>query len=405
MYLKNPAGSLLLSLEMFSEIACLGGSLFGVHTACDSCDTPVNRCLRSHVDGVLKKNHAFLENELGWELTPRFHRDTLYARRNGEVVALRHGAVKTLNVGLKRTAGASVPVHYIIQTNIPLQTDGVTTYVEIPTWLLDDPAHAVLRNETTNGVVEQLFTDGYPRLLGSHWQIALDIPYTTSTTISYQHCKYALVALVEPSCDYYLARTSDHDPLHVVRVTEQAGTTYLWLYVWSLLRPEFLNTSREIVLNSQYPPWYMFETHVRHICETTEPVLPRKDCASSCLDKFKVDLIDAESGLVAIYGAQGCNVQIAYQTDWSLFLTNISFWNKMIVEALSYLIAAELPLATCGCEIDKGFIAEAQKSYVEARWSMTGERIVNFKYGSLHGQMVFKAMLDRLPKKRRMVKV
>jgi hypothetical protein len=97
-------------------------------------------------------------------------------------------------------------------------------------------------------------------------------------------------------------------------------------------------------------------------------------------------------------------VTVWYSTDSSQWGSQIG--HPDLVRAISHLVAAELPLSVCECEIKSGFIQMAQKPYSEVRVNpITGEMITNLKHGNLYGQLVYSEIIGRYAAFRRMVMV
>jgi len=75
------------------------------------------------------------------------------------------------------------------------------------------------------------------------------------------------------------------------------------------------------------------------------------------------------------------------------------------IERLRYAIAcrtaAELPLDSCGCTTECGFIAEQRQFYDTTTYLPTGAKVVSLRYGKRLGQKEFATALDTAPRVRR----
>ncbi len=95
--------------------------------------------------------------------------------------------------------------------------------------------------------------------------------------------------------------------------------------------------------------------------------------------------------------AQTVTIKYYYKTDPAVLGFDKDLPN--IATAIAYRAAAELPSGYCGCEIKTGFIAEAQKSFGDARVNpVTGETIWVVKFGHKTGHLMYEEKMASAPK-------
>ncbi len=428
-YLNN----LLVNVNSFAEVACMGARAFGVHTNCDPCDLDINLCLKKHLVRNLISAHEITERRLGYSLTPRYHEQTLLwdsswpTSRNAPFrVQLNHPGVSALNVALtyEDVEGLeSVSVQYIIQTNVELTPDAGNTYciAELDSSLIDNPSKIILM-DGTGKVFPQTVKAGFPRINEEgNWEIAIDRsnPASCPDTPNAYHCSLAYVDITPVECDGDLVPvypgSQQRIPLAKPVETLDNDDLRYWFHVWELVKPGFQDEIVDISAGQYYK---LFQT-ISFLCVSESETLPvvtcNQDCNCGSLEDSEIvpdlRIIDPQNGIIEICFSTppcGCSckspktITVSYKTDPSL----LPFRNPLteLQEAISYWAAANLPLEICECKITKGFISEAQKAYTETRSNpLSQELITNFEYGDLHGQMVFSERLGNSPKYQRLL--
>lgn len=430
-YINN----LLVDVNTFADISCIGARTFGVHTECDECDYDIPLCVRKHLVDNLFKAQNIVERTVGYPLTPRYHTEEIlwdpkWPVGVGQVVRFQTQwpGIESLNVTLQRTAIAEleeVPVEFIVQTAVPLTSGGTYCIAELDADLVDNPANVTLMD--ANGkVYPQDKRSGFPRINGSgNWEVAIDRssdPATCPELINAYHCRlvYADVTAPLPTCTGEIIPvypdTEQKIPV-VKKETLDSGDVRYWFNIWELVKPAFQD---EIVNISSGEYYKLFQT-ISFLCEAEVEALPVITCHDGCTCSGEttysgclLTIRDAEYGIVDLCcDTSPCNclcssspkkISISYKTNPSVLDLHPSLAEA--IDAIVHWAAANLPLKSCDCQITKGFIATAQEAYTEIRMNpISGEKIQNFKHGNLYGQLVFAERLGSLPVYRRLLTV
>lgn len=418
---------LLTTVESFSEIACLDGRAFGVKSPCETCTMEFNRCLRERLVQNLLSNQGRVEEEVGYALTTRYHVEEVVWDGKPTRLQLQWPGVSAVNVikSVTKLAGATTVSPFVI-LNAPTSDSGNGyVVVELDKLYVDNPGHAIIRNAVTNEIYQQQFIDGYPKRNGSNnWLVALaKTPVFGSFTVNVQHCQYMTVVRATPTCTGTIqaVKTGTTDVIPFAKsAVVSGGNTIYWFRPWSFVADQFRD---ELVdLSSGYPDFYKLMQDVEFICvtdSTSNPVVTQAelcDCdtaLSTVSDLIRVEILFARESIVRISYLNNANclncktpikLKVFYKTDPYQVVDDASLLS--LQEAIVYLTAAELPLSSCGCKLDSGFIADAQKVYSDIRVNpYTGETITNIRFNTAHGQMVFAERLDKAYKHRRLLTV
>jgi hypothetical protein len=430
---------LLVTLQEFSDIACLDGRLFGVQTISDRCTLDLNSCLRGHALEALIAANRRAEKDLGYGLVPRYHVGLLELNGDGDKsklsVATDWPGVAAVNVRQEITIALQGQVvnPYVGTAAITDEGAGFCV-VTVPAALCDNPAKITLR-DNDHKMYRTHEINGFPRKVGSDWKLALvpdDLaPVCASvSSLNVQHSQLVKVDIPsstvaldchgQPDTDAQILPvipgTTDFIPL--ARPVEEVGSFYrYWFYVWNLVDPAFQDETVDL---SHAEFWKLLSTvdfvFVREVEAAPEVTCSATDCHEKqtfipdpCADpavpsKYEVEIRDAEEGLLDFTAAKAVcpdsdrvTIKYYYKTDpavlgFDLDLSNIS-------TAIAYRAAAELPNNFCGCDIKTGFIAEAQKSFGDARVNpVTGETIWTVKFGHKNGHLMYEQKMESAPK-------
>jgi hypothetical protein len=417
------SNTLLVDLNRFAAVACADGRFHGVETLCDSCSQEFNACLRRHALTGLLQAQIMVEKNLNYAVTPRFYAETQPWDGVSRLV-LKHPGLKTFGVreSIASAPGTTVfPVTPYLINNLSLVDTGEGYCVaQLPRNLVANPDQVQLR--TSGGLnVEQDIRFGYPRRTSSHWELA--IPYAVGTSscsgpLNVQHCRYLVV-----TTDTKTVTTGEVLPVYtgtlqkipVVKKVVDGTNTHWWFNVWDLFDPEFFEQGMN---------WGQFETYklldsieLKHFTTiAAEAVITYRERGKDTYNTiaapdFKIH--DYRNSVVEImlppaltgscYDREIVSVAYHYHTTPELLLGNSG---ESLATAISYLVAAELPLEVCKCDVDHGFIKTAQSAYSKVVINpVTGMQYENFEYGSLYGQVTFKEILSRIPHYVKVVKL
>lgn len=422
------SNNLLTTLEAFSKIACLDGRLFGVETMCESCDLEFNECVRRRLLENLIANQGRVEREVGYNLTPRYHEQEIRWDGVPGRFQLDWPGVAEVNVSgvsVSVEIGVSVSPYVIIDAPVSDSGQGYCL-VELDSTYIDNPGYAVIRDADTDAIYPQQEIPGYPRRTPEgNWLVALAkpaLPPCTDLEVNVQHCKYVAIEIETPDCDgeIKLVRpgTDSVIPFAKNPVVNGANTIY-WVYVWSMVDEAFSDDVIDLVEQAQF---YKLIDEVDVICESSgaaPTIVTRCNCGcieglTTSTDLIDVDILFEDQGIIRISYSdeatclsrcgQPVKFKIYYRTDPDLVVGEDSL--LALQEAITYLTAAELPVSSCGCAISTGFIAEAQKAYAEQRINpMTGQTVVNVKFNSLTGQLIFAEKLSKAYKFKRLTRL
>ena len=413
------SNSLLTTLESFSEIACLDGRVFGVETMCDSCNLDFNLCLRRRLLENLISNQGRVEREVGYTLTPRYHEQEIRWDGVPGRFQLEWPGISEINVvPFVETLVSGVSISPFVIEDAPVTDSGEGfCLVELDYRYIDNPNHAVIRDATTNAIYPHQEVPHYPRRNGDgNWLVPLGkpaVPPCTDIEVNIQHCKLMIVERTTPTCDgdVKIVRpgTDKIIPFAKPSVVDGSITRY-FLRPWSLVDDAFEDETIDLAEGAEF---YKLLTEVDFICESSEEALPivtKVNCGCELTGTtedttlINVSILFAERGVIKIdysedatclrYCSQPLKFKVYYKTDPDLLVNADSLLS--LQEAIAYLTAAELPASSCGCTINEGFIADAQKTYAEYRINpMNGQVVANIKFNSLQGQLVFAEKLSK----------
>lgn len=395
----------LLTWEEFARFSCMDGRAFGVVTGNERCDFTLNSCMRRHLSAMLSQFQGVAEYELKYTLTPQFHYDDI-AWDGRKRVQLSRLGVSAVNVRQVVTPFEDeYPVSPYIAEGLDVTLSGGYYIVTIPRVVLDNPANAIIRNSSTGSVIpHNVEASTYPRRTVDNWEIAIDAQ-TDPGTVDVQHAKYIAVTVTTADLDCDTGEIiafrpgTEYDVVEFAKSPTVDGleTTY-WFYAWSLVDSDFMDDDEINLLDGEF---YKLIENIQFACVTTAAAstIYVEDCGecTTCEDTpvITASLLFGADGIVELdwdedsLNSMVCKpkkLRIYYKTDPAVLNINSDY----IKEGLSYLIAASLPTSSCGCTIEKGFIADAQKPYTDIRINpVTGVTYAPLKYGNLHGHLVF----------------
>lgn len=412
---------LIMNLNEFSGYACIDGQACGVTIPLSDCKEELNHCVIKHLVELLISAHELVEKRVGYDITPQYHIEELPWKGRSRILTLRPG-IEALHV--KQSVSdvlASVSISPFIQENLPAQEIDGFVYVSVDRDLVQNPERIVVRDNAYQSYKIQK-RPGYPKINGTNWEIALDRGATVDKTYHAQHKSLMYVDVPTQLCEGSLLPVYP-DSMQIIPqalapevvlddLDAQIGTRH-WFHSWNLGKSEFDS------IDLEYAEFYKLIESVDFRCfyeETIEPVVVFYE-DNGCTRVLKeetgvldIELIDAYNGVVAVrytgtnpYLSEFIRIRFGYKTNPALLGYNDTY---LLQEAVANLVAAELPLSTCRCEIETGFIHAAQQPYTDIRVNpITGENIINLKHGNLYGQLVYEEKMRRANKYKRVVRV
>lgn len=428
---------LLVTLQDFSEIACLDGRLFGVKTLTDACTLSLNACLRNQALESLIASNRRAESDLGYNLTPRYHVGIIELKGPGDKTSFR------LNTDWPGIAAVNVkPEITVVKEGVEVSpyvgkaliTDGGNGYciATVSKTIAENPAKITLRDD--DGKLFRTHPiDGYPKRVGSDWLLALNpsdesVPCLTHNQLNVQHTQLVKVDILsstacedchgdpDPTAQILPVYPGTTDFIPMAKPVETVGSfRRYWFYVWNLVDPAFADEEVDL---SHGEFWKLLPV-IDFVCVREVAAEPEVYCQDasyipdSCAtppvaSKYAVTIGDAVRGSLDFKAdADPCSkcatntftlrVQYYYKTDPAVMGYSLDLPN--IANAIAYRAAAELPSGMCGCEIKTGFIAEAQKAQADARINpVTGETIFVVKFGHTYGHYVYAEKIASAPK-------
>jgi hypothetical protein len=431
--------NLLVNEEVFSDIACLDGRMFGVTTHCDSCELELNNCLRSHIFNNLITAQQVTEDRLGYNLTPRYHTYEFEVRALDKHEKIRllldHPGVAKMNVKQEiSTILSNVAVSPYLMTGVAAIDDGLGyCKVVLPTSVVDNPTNVLLRDSSTQPIPTAEM-GGYPKRVGANWEVAIGSAPCAVGTYSVQHCKLVYVDIpTATSCLNCLGvanpaaeilpvyrGTTEFIPLAKPIETVGANKRY-WFYAWSLADKAFRNES----INLAKAEFWKLYPSIDFVCVQEVTAGPDVVCPKKCncgydrviadpcalppiVSDITTEILDAHDGLVELCptktlcsckleGGENIRVKLYYKTDPSVMGLDRELPN--ISRAVAFFAAANLPNSFCGCSIKVGFIFESQQTTADAKINpFTGETVFIIEFGNTYGHYMYANLLAKAPK-------
>lgn len=373
----------------------MDGYVFGVNTACNSCDYNLNPCLRRHLKNALIANQHLAERELGYALTESYHVYQTPWRGCGRYQLPLKG-VSAVNVKEKITR---LGEDYAISPFVLQNVEVIGGIVTVPASLIDNPESAVFRDVDTLGVVEHEIKVGYPRKSGTDWLISVDVtPFDEPLFVHIQHCQYMKMTISTPDTDGEVVavypNTETIIPFAKEPVLSGGNTTY-WFYAWSLVDPAFAQDAMIDLLSGEF---YKLMSEIGLISVESEEALPLVYWSDGTTSDDEIKITQYFDNILKVDFEENCRIPscppktpikiaVYYKTDPSLLEVDLD----EIAMAIVYLSAAELPDKACDCPAPEyGFIHDAQKPYADVKINqVTGDVYMPLKYGSRHGQRYF----------------
>lgn len=403
---------LFTTLDDFSNVACADGRMNGVKTECDTCDEEINRCLQQHLIRVLFSTNDFVEKILGYSPVAGYHTETLPYSRYQKFLELSHPYISKLNVTntVVFRESLSVQPHFFTGDTVLSASLNLVRIAE--SYIIEDPSTIIFRDANNRRIFPE-DRYGFPRTLDGFFEWSFETSYVG--LFAY----YCNLVLIEIPSDFFASVAVGvvvvptlMFPNSTQRIPVYMTTgSRIWVRSWNLANPIYNSTDlsagefHKLLTSIDVGIWAEVVTlpsvTMSLACDVVVPAEVIHLAASDISiqnAKYGVLSVCDLSSLSTTACTQGVEfVTIFYKTDPSLFV-HIDAIKETLDKAVSYFVAANLPITVCKCDIKDGFISTAQKSLSEIRLNpVTGELIQNPKYGDLYGHHVFAESLQQVP--------
>lgn len=429
------------------------GRLFGVVTGDqneqDWDNFVVNQCIRDSIWSTLRAITEETESFTGFNLSRRFHNIKVNDIDFGRNLRVMPGieSVNHIPVFTGIPDLNEVPISPFILEDLEATSEGQRWYVLLPDTVVDNPHDVILRRSTDFGVYEPDRTRR-PVKVGNDWKVYLDnqpTPYVALDKIVVQSTKYVYVDIDNPVLDdgelvATFPATNQIIPMAKLPQTLAGNKTRYWYYIWTLVDPSFYNNPVNLI----YAEYYKLLPFISYKQYTEEEVfgLLVIDCDCACADcgngerryQVSAEIVDSRRGIVAFnidgelldqdddgiyeYLDAACDDCIAralcggtcsYELSFP-YITNPIHLDEtlrmsipQILRALTFRVAAELPMVDCGCWKDDkeriGFIARQQETFGGTTTNpFTGTTALTIQYGDLRGQKAYVQMMSKVPR-------
>lgn len=423
--LDQKLNALYVDLLDFSQIACLDGRMFGVRTSCDTCEFEMNACVRNHAVHALISTQELAEEELGFNLTRRYHVEEIDWPGDA-VIQTQWPGIAAIDVRQEFSsidAFGPFAVSPYVEEDVLLADSGSGYCIAtVDRTVVDNPSKITFRDD--NGkVYPTQEIDGYPRRNeDGNWEIALGktpAAPACETTLHAQHCHYMYVDTpITDECEdgtIVPVYPESNQIIPQARARQVVGENWRWwFYAWSLVDAAF--AAEEV--NLQRGQFYKLLQEIEFKCVTEVEAFPvvtwqKWDCETeswvhteetltldSEVENKKYGFILINTGDIDCAADKGRLIKVRYSYKTDPAVINRTGGLFSLREAIAYHAAATLPLSSCGCEISetqRGFIPDAQKAYTDVRVNhISGETIYVLKFGNLYGQLVFGERLSQI---------
>jgi hypothetical protein len=343
-----------------------------------------------------------------------------------------------------------VTVHPFVYRGTAHAVAGATHYeLLVPTWLVYRPEDVLKVRVSTGAPIPWGSAVGsYPqrRQVGDEWYWVLGIPGGNATEgeeFDILDCQYAIVELPTDFCetDGYTPALVYPGTKQILPATVKTGDvdgvekTYWFIEFKHLVLPQYQDD--EVALDVCDLETHKLYAELDAMCfgETCQLAMIKVRCSPTdagtdlcgeCNDDSTpcevreypacATIIEGKSGWVSIQqveyvlddegeqvlDANGCPtfervdccedvgepfaVEIYYHTDpVAAGISNTSAVTKLRI-AIAARVAAEVPMITCGCNIECGWFAYMREQVEGLSWTREGSTVVALQYGNLRGQ-------------------
>jgi len=398
--------TLPMNLVDFSRRSDMYALLFGMRIGStrtkDSHIDPIvaNSCLRQSVLDLLVSVAGETENLVGYLMRDRYVTEEVPFIFDKKLETT-FGGVETMNVTRtwESVAGLdAVIVNYKTVDDPTVEEDANKAYAHLPVSEVPNPRNIWIRKEVGDGAFatpageepQWVANAGDP-----YWRVPLDTAptkFVTGTVIythdrQYVYCDITppTLAVGETLAPVYPGTNLMIPLARPVDVLPNNDHRY-WFYVYTMILPD-LYYDTEIDLENASPEfWKLFPTiEFKKWYETTAPMTVTVtigdqvdsyefDPDSPTTASIKAVLISSENGVYHFsvdpcftfeahcgYTPTSVTATIRYKVSPSLLGQQYKKQINRIVQAMSYKVAAEMPMLSCECLIETGFLAEQRR--------------------------------------------
>ena len=409
-YTDSQIEELLNTLPMnpvgFARRADLYELMFGVQTGStrtkDSHQNPIvaNSCLRQALLEELVSTLSNAEQIAGFVMKSRYITEEV-PLIFGRKLETSFGGVEAINVIREWDTIVDMDAKVVVYKTvnpITVENDGGSYYAQLPVSEVPNPGNIWIRREIGDGAFGEP-SSKYASWVANggdpYWRVPLDTatsPYVSPEVLYCHDRQYAYVDITTPVL-------SDGETLEPVfpgtnLIIPQArpaddiggGEFRYWFYVYTLVVPD-LYYDDEINLENAPPQfWKLLPTiEFRKWYETVAPMEVIVtigdnsdtyvfDPADPLTPTIHAQLISAETGVYHFSVDPGFTLEtycgyeptsaiatINYKANPSLLGHQYLRQITRIIQAMSYKVAAELPMVSCDCIIETGFLAEQRR--------------------------------------------
>lgn len=390
----------------FARRANLYGLMFGVRSGSsrkrnEHLDPVVaNSCLRQALLELLVNVTGEAEKFVGFLLKDRYVSEEVPFVHNKKMETTFKG-VESFNV--IRTWEAvedlsSVVVHYKIIEDVDVEETGGKAYARVPQAMVPNPRNVYIRREADDGAFLESASEKITILdyLGEpHWRIPLDtagVKFTTGETVYLQDRQYAYVDITPPTLDAGETLEPVYPGTNLVipqaRPMEvlSGGNHRYWFYTYTLVNPDMFY--EDIIDLETAPPdfWKMLVSiSFKKWYETAAPMVVTVtqgdqvdtyvfDPADPTAATIKAQLVSAENGIYHFsvdptftmtkhcgYTPTSITAKIFYKVSPSQMKAAYRKQISRILQAVSYRVAAEMPMVDCESQMESGFLDEQRR--------------------------------------------
>jgi hypothetical protein len=397
--------ALVVTPEAFSRFACTDGRMYGVRTAADTCVQDLNACVRSAFFRALVDVNRRILNFLNYYPGQQHHVELVPYK---PIMALRWPFLKRVGervTWMPISTLTDVPVSPFVEELLP--TTPYSTYnVAETSAAYGPPSSLIYRHPTSLRVVEPSLDSGFPRRIADKWEMPFGTDYT-ELTIQHKNMTYvdALGVTIDEDVHPFYHNTNQRIPF--VHKTPVDGGVRFWFYFWNLTDHTFFDDGADYVQAEFYKlvPSIDFK---RRVLDGRVPLELHfyDECGQlTTAESECVEIVSHEDSLIRLRMACAKRtpkyVRVHYVTDSADY--GYDAQQAALVRAVSHLVAADLPLSICGCDVKDGFIKMAQRAYTDIRINpVTGDMVEKLTHGNLYGHLVYQEVLNTL---KRYVKV
>lgn len=405
-YKRFNYNELLLNIFGFAKETCLDNNVYGVETSCVICKELFNKCLFNQLEPLLMAAQRETEANLGYALKSRYVSETLLWNGSPTLLQLSLPNVTALNVQQLETYLFDLPISPFILESVATSNPGDGCVVEVPRELADNPYKLLFW--TSAGFPIQIDEGRRITKDATNWTIPL-VLNPCGAEIDIAHCDYFFIDVPTDECTGTIQPRINDKNLEVYRIDSEVSPNVdrYWFYIWEVVDYSFFSADF-----SKYE-YYKLYDDVSFYCLTEIAVPPvvqfaEKDgcCSPITFDEDAdalFELLENRDGVFFIHPTDYCinrcqrknifQVTVYYEvgdpTDAEM---------AALRQMISYYVAAKLPLTSCKCAQESGFVYAAQQPYTETVFFSTGGTKIKPRYGDFYGQLRYRAdLLDMEP--------